>query len=122
MISKIIIPIHLPPKHWLLVVINPRRNPKTIEIYDSLRDSNVTKYREIASNLIGYLHKEWKDKKVGGSCDKAHWKSTLKKGIPQQNNGVDCGVFVIRFAQSLAEGMPLKLLMRRNIGCDCYYL
>eukprot|EP01083_Nonionella_stella_P295785 1005142_1 len=85
-----------------------RRNRKTIEIYDSLRDSNVTKYREIASNLIGYLHKEWKDKKVGGSCDKAHWKSTLKKGIPQQNNGVDCGVFVIRFAQSLAEGRPLK--------------
>jgi Ulp1 family protease len=47
-----------------------------------------------------------------------------KRAIPQQDNGSDCGMYVIMFADFLSDDLPLSfgpsdmLAFRTKVGCD----
>jgi Ulp1 family protease len=47
-----------------------------------------------------------------------------KRSIPQQDNGTDCGMFVIMYADFLSDDLPLSfepidmLAFRTKVGCD----
>lgn len=122
--------------HWWLALVrlrdyNDRLAPSLVWI-DSLTDSD--RYDEAASYLRGYLRREWSEiSNVPGSDDRegtlplgAAWEgSTMEAGIcepvPQQTNGVDCGVFMIENVLRLFAGADVRLGRTGNtnaVWCD----
>ncbi|WP_419241167.1 Ulp1 family isopeptidase [Cardinium endosymbiont of Nabis limbatus] len=100
----LLIPIHL-GYHWCLAVVDFGK--KAINYYDSLGKSN----KDCLNKLLDYLVKEIADKKQG-QLNKAEWRLECLEGIPQQQNGYDCGVFVCQFANHVALGAPLNFTQR----------
>jgi hypothetical protein len=88
----IYIPVHL-PMHWTFVVIDV---PKLrIEYYDSLGG----KGRHVLYNIRRYYRAEWK--RVHRSD--INLQVLLRRHIPRQENGVDCGAFVCMYARCRME-------------------
>ena len=104
MFSKdlIIVPIHQ-PGHWTLAVINVKQ--QRFEYYDSLRGPPGL----VFENLRRWLKDESLDKK-GKSFDTTGWTEVVwKQGqTPQQRNGWDCGMFMIRTADYIARDTVLS--------------
>ncbi|KAK6772750.1 hypothetical protein RDI58_027988 [Solanum bulbocastanum] len=86
--DKIFVPIHK-EIHWCLAVIN--KKDQKFQYLDSLRgrDSNVLKV------LASYFVDEVKDKS-GKHIDVSSWKQEFVEDLPEQKNGYDCGVFMIK--------------------------
>lgn len=84
----IYIPVYI-PGHWILVVFDVRK--KVLEHYDSM--GNV--YTEVVLRILGYMKDEWSrvyKSELSLSVD-------IKRKIPLQRNGRDCGVFVCMFGR-----------------------
>lgn len=96
--DKIIFPIHFEnKKHWTLGIINMR--DRRFEYYDSLNRLDE-KYSQTMSLYIRtevtnkgkeFDVRDWNDTKVNG------------RGLPLQNNGIDCGVFVCQYAECFSR-------------------
>jgi Ulp1 family protease len=60
--------------------------------------------------ILRYLPEEAKDKK-NKVLDMSNWTVTAGtqqiRGLPQQSNGVDCGMFATLFADFLSDDLPL---------------
>ncbi|KAM3337412.1 ubiquitin-like-specific protease ESD4 [Capsicum galapagoense] len=97
--DKIFVPIHK-EIHWCLAVINKR--DKKFQYLDSLkgRDVNVLKV------LARYFVDEVKDKS-GKSIDVSSWKQEFVEDLPEQKNGYDCGVFMIKNADFYSRDIGL---------------
>ncbi|KAK9664726.1 hypothetical protein RND81_14G063700 [Saponaria officinalis] len=97
--DKIFVPIHK-EVHWCLAVINNK--DKTFQYLDSLggRDSRVL------SVLANYYVDEVKDKS-GQDIDVNSWDLEYVEDLPEQQNGFDCGVFMIKYADFYSRGMGL---------------
>ncbi|XP_015782962.1 sentrin-specific protease 2 [Tetranychus urticae] len=102
----ILIPVHL-EVHWTLAAISMRDS--TIKYYDSMAGNN----RECLQFLLKYLEDELKDKKQQ-VLDASKWTCTIVKGIPQQENGSDCGVFTCKYAERLSLDKPFDF-SQKNI-------
>ena len=78
---------------------------KRIQYFDSMAGSGQT----YISSLLQYLCDESVDK-LQTPLDKTSWKLQTcdRASTPQQNNGSDCGMFSIIFADFLADNLPLK--------------
>lgn len=94
--NLILIPIHL-GMHWTLASIDMLN--KEINYYDSMNGNN----QECVKLLLIYLRDELEDKKKE-VLDTENWKTTIVKGIPQQMNGSDCGMFTCKYADYLSRG------------------
>uniref|UniRef100_T1JRP2 Ubiquitin-like protease family profile domain-containing protein n=2 Tax=Tetranychus urticae TaxID=32264 RepID=T1JRP2_TETUR len=81
----------------------------TIKYYDSMAGNN----RECLQFLLKYLEDELKDKKQQ-VLDASKWTCTIVKGIPQQENGSDCGVFTCKYAERLSLDKPFDF-SQKNI-------
>uniref|UniRef100_A0A087XYC1 Ubiquitin-like protease family profile domain-containing protein n=1 Tax=Poecilia formosa TaxID=48698 RepID=A0A087XYC1_POEFO len=82
----LLIPIHL-EIHWSLIAITMAT--KTISYYDS----QGIVFRHTTNNIMKYLQSEAREKKQ--AAFQKGWKIAIIKGIPQQKNDSDCGVFVL---------------------------
>ena len=60
--------------------------------------------------LFRYLQDEHLDKKKTPLPDIDQWtlQNCIRRETPQQDNGYDCGMFVIVFADFLSENLPLS--------------
>lgn len=98
--DKILVPIHQ-DIHWCLAVINLR--DQKFEYLDSLkgRDENVLKV------LAKYLVDEAKDKN-NRILDVSKWESAFPQDIPEQLNGCDCGMFMVKYADFHSRGGSLS--------------
>lgn len=96
----ILFPIHL-GMHWCLTVIDFRL--KTISYYDSLHGSNL---RCIAT-IRAWLASESRDK-LSREFDFEEWVESCPKNIPAQQNGYDCGVFSLVYAEKLSRRAPFN--------------
>ncbi|CAI0626881.1 unnamed protein product [Linum tenue] len=97
--EKIFVPIHR-EIHWCLAIIN--RKDRKFQYLDSLkgRDSRVLK------NLARYYVEEVKDKsKV--DIDLSEWEYEFPEDLPEQLNGYDCGMFMIKYADFYSRGLGL---------------
>lgn len=94
----ILIPIHL-GMHWVLASISMVN--KEINYYDSMNGNN----QECLKLLLTYLKDELLDKKKE-TLDSENWNTTIVKGIPQQMNGSDCGMFTCKYADYLSRNKP----------------
>ncbi|XP_047444120.1 uncharacterized protein LOC125009915 [Mugil cephalus] len=94
----LLIPIHL-EIHWSLVTVTMAT--KTISYYDS----QGIVFRHTTDNIMKYLQSEAREKKQ--IAFQKGWKITIIKGIPQQRNDSDCGVFVLEYCRRLSVKQPL---------------
>ncbi|XP_052189327.1 ubiquitin-like-specific protease ESD4 [Diospyros lotus] len=97
--DKIFVPIHK-EVHWCLAVIN--KKDKKLQYLDSLGgiDSRVLKV------LARYFVDEVKDKS-GKDIDISSWQEEYVEDLPQQENGWDCGVFMIKYVDFYSRGLGL---------------
>lgn len=115
----LLFPIHL-EIHWSLVTVTMAT--KTISYYDS----QGIVFRHTTDNIMKYLLSEAREKEQ--TAFQKGWKITIIKGIPQQKNDSDCGVFVLEYCRCLSVKQPLLFSqedmprIRKRIYkelCDC---
>ncbi|EQL36072.1 hypothetical protein BDFG_02332 [Blastomyces dermatitidis ATCC 26199] len=94
-VETIFVPIH-DRSHWTLMVVRPAA--RTIEHFDSL-----------GSPSLGHIAtaKEWLRGELGDLFVEEEWR-VLPSISPQQNNGSDCGVFLLTTAKLVSLGKPLR--------------
>jgi sentrin-specific protease 1 len=110
------VPIHVNNSHWCLANINFRN--KCILYYDSLSGPD---YGSL-SQLLLYVRDECQNKS-GPLFNSDDWtlQVVAPKLVPTQQNGYDCGVFTIKMAEYLGDGLSLSFdqshtqLFRRRI-------
>ncbi|XP_037326148.2 uncharacterized protein LOC119216977 [Pungitius pungitius] len=116
----LLFPIHL-EIHWSLITVTMAT--KTISYYDS----QGIVFRHTTDNIMKYLQSEAREKQQ--AAFQKGWKITIIKGIPQQKNDSDCGVFVLEYCRCLSVKRPLLFsqedmpLIRKRIHkelCDCH--
>ncbi|XP_023549234.1 ubiquitin-like-specific protease ESD4 [Cucurbita pepo subsp. pepo] len=97
--DKIFVPIHR-EIHWCLAVINKKE--KKFQYLDSLKgmDSRVLK------TLARYFVDEVKNKS-GKDIDVSSWAQEFVEDLPEQENGFDCGMFMIKYADFYSRGLNL---------------
>ncbi|VDM51647.1 unnamed protein product [Angiostrongylus costaricensis] len=95
----LLVPIHL-EAHWCLAIVDLAM--KRIDYYDSLLGRN----KKCLDCLKNYLTEEYEDKKKETFGFKG-WKFSLRRDIPRQTNGSDCGVFVCKFAEFASRRAPM---------------
>ncbi|OQR78931.1 sentrin-specific protease 1-like [Tropilaelaps mercedesae] len=96
----VLVPVHL-GMHWCMAVIDMRDS--TIKYYDSMGMRNDRCLRD----LLDYLTSEMKDKKKE-VLDMNQWRLINVEGLPQQNNGSDCGMFACKYAEYAARDARLN--------------
>ncbi|KAL5163456.1 Kinesin-like protein KIN-13A [Glycine soja] len=97
--DKIFVPIHK-EIHWCLAVIN--KKDKKFQYLDSLRGTDA----QVMKVLASYIVDEVKDK-TGKDIDVSSWKKEFVEDLPEQQNGYDCGVFMIKYADFYSRNLGL---------------
>jgi len=93
----VLIPIHLyQEQHWTLVAVSMKE--RTIWLYDSLPGNR----HQIVKDVLNYL-KDAYFFSYGTPLNLKQWDNKLPD-IPVQTNAVDCGVFVMQFAENISRG------------------
>nr|ADE76671.1 unknown [Picea sitchensis] len=98
--DKIFVPIHK-EIHWCLVIIDMKE--KKFQYLDSLGGDDA----HVLDVLARYITDEAKDK-TGKDLDVSSWEMELVEDLPQQENGSDCGMFMIKYADFHSRGLPLS--------------
>ncbi|CAH8358823.1 unnamed protein product [Eruca vesicaria subsp. sativa] len=96
----IFVPIH-GGVHWTLAVIN-KRECKFLYL-DSLNGSDPTVLTAVAK----YFVDEVKDKN-GKTIDVGSWDMECVKDLPLQQNGYDCGMFMLKYIDFFSRGLGLQ--------------
>lgn len=121
-LKAVIIPLHVLPVHWAVIVINLQR--KSIHFFDSLFaprlkiDVNLGnvfvpsttvggqlgQFGPALRNCARWVKDEFAARGVGG-VDVSAWRGVVhsKSEVPQQGNSLDCGVFCLFMTKMLAE-------------------
>ncbi|KAJ1434721.1 hypothetical protein B484DRAFT_303010, partial [Ochromonadaceae sp. CCMP2298] len=106
--EKVVIPINHSNKHWVLVVVFPQR--KEVWFYDSMSGVESKRY---LGRISQFLEDLWKEKiqavamkEQGLVFNLSEWKFEVAD-TPKQNNGYDCGVFLIRYVEYIIEDLPI---------------
>ncbi|CAN8275009.1 unnamed protein product [Cochlearia groenlandica] len=97
--DMIFVPIHR-GVHWTLAVIN-NRDRKFLYL-DSLNGVD----KKILNALAKYLGDEAKEKS-GKDIDVSSWDMEFVEDLPQQQNGYDCGVFMLKYIDFFSRGHGL---------------
>ncbi|CAM9126236.1 unnamed protein product [Hapterophycus canaliculatus] len=116
--DKVFVPVNYFQNHWGLAVIY--RQHKTIRYYDSVPNSGTVALH----NLLLWLEDE-EEERLGEDMSTFYvrqWQTFAgDRNCPQQENGSDCGVFILAFASYLSDDLPLDFCqadmtqMRRRI-------
>lgn len=92
------------PNHWTLVVINNQQHQ--IDYYDSLDcqpyPQEVTAYIKRALESLGRRFEE------------ERWTIRRNLHYPKQNNGFDCGAFLLQYAKHIALGQEMQFTQVNN--------
>uniref|UniRef100_A0A1J3ILX0 Ubiquitin-like-specific protease ESD4 n=1 Tax=Noccaea caerulescens TaxID=107243 RepID=A0A1J3ILX0_NOCCA len=95
----IFVPIH-GGLHWTLAVVNIRECK--FQYLDSLEGFDP----RILKSLAKYLVDEVKDKS-GKNIDVSLWDMEHVKDLPRQQNGYDCGMFMLKYIDFYSRGLKL---------------
>ena len=96
----VFIPInYTQPEHWALVAVNMGK--RTVTYYDSLLNQSRGSCVGVVNS---FLAEEYCERK-GGKLP-FQFRSLWPETTPQQENGFDCGMYVLRFAEQLSRNCP----------------
>ncbi|KAJ4750020.1 Sentrin-specific protease [Rhynchospora pubera] len=98
--DKIFVPIHK-EVHWCLAVINVR--DKKLQYLDSLGGMDTIVLRTLAR----YFTEEVKEKS-GKQIDTSSWDFEDCPDLPLQENGWDCGMFMLKYVDFLSRDLHLS--------------
>ena len=102
-LDKVFFTCNVSKSHWTCAVIFMEE--KRIQFYDSMSGDGYG----YTTGLMRYLKDEWAAKKGGELPDADEWKIVgAVDGVPQQENGYDCGVFTCMFGDFLSLDRPLS--------------
>ncbi|KAF5859580.1 hypothetical protein ETB97_002755 [Aspergillus alliaceus] len=111
-VDTVFVPVHN-SAHWTLIIIKPME--RTIENFDSLGGPSP---RHVA------VMQDWLRNELGPRYVEEEWR-VLPSVSPQQDNGSDCGVFLLSTAKAVAIGLePLSycardiVLLRKKIVAE----
>ena len=100
---RVFVPVHVHGNHWCLGCLNVEA--RRIEYYDSLGGSNDTFFHTMRQ----YLSDEWAaHHPQQPPLQLSDWTTHCPKHIPRQDNGSDCGVFTLKFADYLSHQPTLN--------------
>lgn len=94
--DKIFVPIHK-EIHWCLAVIN--KKDAKFQYLDSLGGTDT----QVLDKLARYFVDEVKEKS-GKAIDISSWEQEFVEDLPEQKNGWDCGMFMIKYADFYSRG------------------
>ncbi|KAJ0914842.1 putative Ulp1 peptidase [Helianthus annuus] len=97
--DKIFVPVHK-EIHWCLAVINKKE--EKFQYLDSLGGVD----KQVMRVLAKYFVDEVKDKN-GEDIDVTSWQQEYVTDLPNQQNGFDCGVFMIKYADFYSRDIGL---------------
>ncbi|KAF8085165.1 hypothetical protein N665_0678s0022 [Sinapis alba] len=97
--DKIFIPIHM-NIHWTLAVINIK--DRKFQYLDSFKGREP----RILDAMARYFADEVRDKSEV-EVDVSHWKQEFVQDLPEQSNGFDCGMFMIKYIDFYSRGLDL---------------
>ncbi|GMI80194.1 EARLY IN SHORT DAYS 4 [Hibiscus trionum] len=97
--DKIFVPINK-EIHWCLAVIN--KKDQKFQYLDSLKGKDPNVMRALAK----YLVEEVKDKS-GKNIDISSWEQEYVEDLPAQENGFDCGMFMLKYIDFYSRGLRL---------------
>ncbi|XP_051128026.1 ubiquitin-like-specific protease ESD4 [Andrographis paniculata] len=97
--DKIFVPIHK-EIHWCLAIINKKE--KKFQYLDSLKGND----KQVLNVLARYFVDEVKDK-CGKTIDVSSWDKEFVVDLPEQENGYDCGMFMIKYADFYSRDIGL---------------
>lgn len=97
--DKIFVPIHK-ETHWCLAVIN--KKDEKFQYLDSLKGIDT----QVLKVLARYFVDEVKDRS-GKDIDVHSWKQENVEDLPEQKNGSDCGMFMIKYADFYSRDLGL---------------
>ncbi|GLT79394.1 hypothetical protein SLA2020_508850 [Shorea laevis] len=97
--DKIFVPIHK-EVHWCLAVIN--KKDQKLQYLDSLKGKDT----KVLNALERYFVEEVKDK-CGKDIDISSWEHEYVEDLPEQLNGFDCGVFMLKYMDFYSRGCGL---------------
>jgi hypothetical protein len=100
-LDRLFIPVNQEQAHWTFMLVEIQS--REIYYFDSMEDGGRYKDKCVET-VTKFLQDEWRDKK--GKISKFKWKVGKSKfgSVPQQENGIDCGVFACAFAESISRG------------------
>lgn len=102
--DMLLIPVHLelhPIGHWCMAIVDLR--VKEIKYLDSLGGRND----EGLKLVLRYLSQEMLEKKKR-PLDSEEWHLVHDHNLPKQDNGFDCGIFALKYADFLAQDAEIK--------------
>ncbi|KAJ5200359.1 Peptidase C48 SUMO/Sentrin/Ubl1 [Penicillium cf. griseofulvum] len=102
-VDTVFIPVH-ESSHWTLLVIRPEE--RTIEYFDSLGSRGPRQVKNVKQWLRGELGAKYKDEE---------W-TVLPSVSSQQDNGSDCGVFLLTNAKAITVGVEPTAIGPRHIA------
>ena len=95
---RVFVPVHVHGNHWCLGCVD--MEARRIEYYDSLGGSNDQYF----TTMTHYLADEHKaHHPTLPPLQPSEWTHHCPKHIPKQDNGSDCGVFTVKFADYLSH-------------------
>ncbi|XP_050219371.1 ubiquitin-like-specific protease ESD4 [Mercurialis annua] len=97
--DKIFVPVHR-EVHWCLAVIN--KKDQKFQYLDSLKGRDF----KVLEALAKYYVEEVKDKSKK-EIDVSNWEREFVEDLPEQENGYDCGVFMIKYADFYSRDVGL---------------
>ncbi|KAL6526513.1 hypothetical protein OROGR_015603 [Orobanche gracilis] len=104
--DKIFVPIHK-VAHWCLAIIN--KKDKKFQYLDSLGGVD----NRVMSVLARYYVDEVKDK-TGKDIDVSSWVEEFVTNLPHQENGFDCGMFMIKYIDFYSKDIGLCFYQART--------
>ncbi|XWS53614.1 hypothetical protein CRYUN_Cryun10bG0016000 [Craigia yunnanensis] len=97
--DKIFVPIHK-DIHWCLAVIN--KKDQKFQYLDSLKGRDA----KVLNALAKYFVEEVRDKS-GKDIDISSWEREYVEDLPAQENGFDCGIFMLKYIDFYSRGLSL---------------
>lgn len=101
-LDKIVVPVHVHGNHWCLAIINMR--DRRFEYFDSLGGTNPTCLKHLRQFVVDEVRAYHPTEVAAIGIDE--WTDVMRTDVPQQNNGSDCGVFTLKFADYASENRP----------------
>merc|ERR1719247_4074572 len=97
-LDLVFVPIHVHGIHWCMGVVDVPR--KEVRYYDSMSGGD----HGFGEHMLQWVADEHKDKKGKPLPDAGTWSVVRPQNVPQQENGNDCGVFMVTCAEYLSRG------------------
>jgi len=117
--SFLMIPVHS-NLHWSLVIVcypngTGERQPMMLHL-DSMTQHGGHNSEVVSKTVRRYLSKEWKTHKGDDNESKfdARYMPTFRVNVPRQNNGCDCGVFILAFLEKFLTEQP-EILKKSDV-------